>query len=61
MLVTMKNAGFWDIKPRECFKEPRFGGTLVLTRSTRRKNPENGIPHFPCTLSELVLQCVKDV
>jgi hypothetical protein len=43
--VTMKNAVFWDVTPRDSFKNRRFGGTSVHTRVTRRNFPEDGIIH----------------
>jgi hypothetical protein len=43
MVVTMKNAIFWDVTPCGFCKNWRSSKTLFLTRATPRNIPEDGI------------------
>jgi hypothetical protein len=45
MVMTLKNGVFWVVTPCGSCKNRRSGGTSVLTRATRRNNPENTILH----------------
>jgi hypothetical protein len=48
MAVFMKHAVFWDVTACSS-RSRRFGGSLVLTRATRRNIPDDEIRLFDLT------------